>query len=237
MALPPGVVTTTVHTPVAPAGTMTTREVPVFDCTLAANSQTVTVAPVRFVPVIVSEVPVVPDVGLIPVTVGAGGVTGIAAASPRMLSPTMPTMSAPRTHGHRLGFFGGVGAAGRLIVPSQTRSSGHEHDASSTSSAQAIRLPGAPRRRLEATWGTGNRSEAGAGRLARPAPRAGAPVLRHRTRRAHETVGPVSGKFRIGVPTWGRRLGSREPIAPRRIGATNRPGCRWLLARETSVSC
>ena len=75
-AVPPGVVTTTGFAPAVPAGVSAVTLVAETTTTLvAATPPTVTlVAPVRFAPVIVIEVPprVEPLVGLTDVRVGAG---------------------------------------------------------------------------------------------------------------------------------------------------------------------
>jgi hypothetical protein len=74
--VPPAVVTSTLAVPAEPAGVMAVIEVELATTTLvAAVPPMVTpVAPVKLDPVMVTEVPpaVVPELGLIPVTVGAG---------------------------------------------------------------------------------------------------------------------------------------------------------------------
>jgi hypothetical protein len=73
--VPPAVVTKTLAGPAVPAGVVAVIEVALTIDTLAAAAPPILtpVAPVKFVPVIVTDVPpaVVPDDGLTPVTVGA----------------------------------------------------------------------------------------------------------------------------------------------------------------------
>ncbi len=63
------------------------------------------------------------------------------------------------------------------------------------------------------------------------------PVPGHPTLEGTSLSARTDGKFRIVVPTWRPRHGSREPTALRQIGATNGPGCMWLLAQGIGVSC
>ena len=76
LTVPPAVVTATLCAPAVPAGVTAVMEVALTTTTLvAATPPTVTLlAPVKFVPVIVKAVPpnVVPDVGEMLATVGAG---------------------------------------------------------------------------------------------------------------------------------------------------------------------
>ena len=74
--VPPGVVTVMFTTPAAPAGAVAVIEVALLTVKLAAAvaPKLTAVAPVKLVPVSVTTVPpaVVPEVGEMPVTVGAG---------------------------------------------------------------------------------------------------------------------------------------------------------------------
>jgi len=73
--VPPGVVTVTLTVPALSAGEVAVIDVAELTVKLVAAvlPKSTTVAPVKFVPVIVTLVPpwVVPEVGEIPVTVGA----------------------------------------------------------------------------------------------------------------------------------------------------------------------
>ena len=71
VAVPPGVVTVT--GPVVPVPTVTVMEVPVFEFMVAMVPPILTVAPLKFVPVIISELPVQPWVALSDVMVGFTG--------------------------------------------------------------------------------------------------------------------------------------------------------------------
>jgi hypothetical protein len=72
--VPPGVVTVTSTTPL-PAGAVAVMLVAPLSVKVAAVVPNLTaLAPLKFVPVIVTDVPVGPDVGLTAVTVGTGGV-------------------------------------------------------------------------------------------------------------------------------------------------------------------
>ena len=94
MAVPPGVVTTTLFAPAAPAGVTAVMTVEETTTTLVAvTPPTVTVdAPERFVPVIVIAVPpnVDPDVGETEDTVGAGGGTTSLAMRKPMVELVLP---------------------------------------------------------------------------------------------------------------------------------------------------
>jgi hypothetical protein len=74
--VPPGAVTVTSTVPAVPGGevALSCVELVTVKATAAVPNCTA-VAPVKFVPVTVTEVPpvVIPDVGLMPVTVGGGG--------------------------------------------------------------------------------------------------------------------------------------------------------------------
>ena len=73
-AVPPSVVTTTVVEPTATDGTVNlNNETEASFATTAFTPATVTLAPVKFVPVIVTDDPTLPEVGLIETIVGAGG--------------------------------------------------------------------------------------------------------------------------------------------------------------------
>jgi hypothetical protein len=77
--VPPGVVTVTSTVTRVPGGVVAVIVVALLTVNVAGlpDPKSTAVAPVKFVPVIVAEVPPVlcPEVGLTPVTVGGGGTT------------------------------------------------------------------------------------------------------------------------------------------------------------------